>query len=126
LQFLIMLCLASAILGGCLFDCGDTINLEKTSPEQKYVATVFERDCGATTDYSTIVVLRRFKRSFDPESGRIFIVKGRVPVTLTWTDPNRLLVKCPECAPEGEMNKPQDKVFKREKEWNGVSISYAR
>jgi len=125
LQAPTMLCFAAAILAGCLIDCGDTINLEKTSPAQKYVATVFERDCGATTDYSTIVVLRRFGSSFDPESGRIFIMKGRVPVTLTWADSSSLLITRPECGPEDDRN-VKDKVFKRERKWNGVSISYAR
>ena len=35
MQSPIMLCFVGAILGGCLIDCGDTINLEKVSPEQK-------------------------------------------------------------------------------------------
>ncbi|MEK6280524.1 MAG: hypothetical protein AABN95_09255 [Acidobacteriota bacterium] len=47
---------------GCAFllrsSCENTVRSEIKSPDGKYVVTLFERNCGATTDFSTIVSLR--------------------------------------------------------------------
>ena len=55
---------------GLFGDCGDTVKAEAVSPDGRYVAAVFERDCGATTNYSTNVSLREVRESFDAAVGR--------------------------------------------------------
>jgi hypothetical protein len=122
----LLVCLAmlnGAVLSdaGChkpalVFSCEDTVLKEETSPNRRYTVTVFERDCGATTDYSTIVSVRTFKERFDADKGRIFIVNGREPIVVAWQSETSLTIRCPSCSPE--------QIFKREKMWKGVTISY--
>lgn len=93
--------------------CSDTILAEEKSPDGRYIATLFERDCGATTDFSTIVNLREINSKFDPDDGTIFVVSGRHPVKLIWKSEVELLVICKS----GE-------VFRSEPAWQNIKVSY--
>ncbi len=82
-----------AAMGGCFpvkqmpeFKSADTILSETVSPDRKHVVTVFERDVGATADFSTIVAVRRFAEKFNPERGRVFVASGRHDISVAWTD----------------------------------------
>lgn len=48
-----------AILAGCVNPCNNQIVQEAVSPDGRYAATAFIRDCGATTDFSPQVFLRK-------------------------------------------------------------------
>jgi hypothetical protein len=45
------------------------------SEDDALVATVFERNCGATTDFSSIVNLQNGSAKFDANEGRLFAEK---------------------------------------------------
>lgn len=95
-------------------ECGDTIKAEVSSPDGRYVAAVFERNCGATTDYSTLVTLRETSQPFAPKKqGWVLALSGQVDVTLAWSSDRVIRVG----AEGGE-------VFRKEPTWRDVRISY--
>ena len=47
------------ILSGCSDGCATTPVVSHSSPDRRHYALVFERSCGATTDYSTQVSIVR-------------------------------------------------------------------
>ena len=98
------------------FDCEDAIKTDVKSPDGKYAATLYERDCGATTDFSTIVSLRANGDDFDGEKGRIFVVEGQPQVNLVWQASNAIRIECSQCQSKD--------IFKREVKWQDVNISY--
>ncbi len=97
-------------------DCADTIKSEAKSPDGKYIVTLYERDCGATTDFSTIVNIRASSAKFNGEEGRVLIVKGQPEVLLAWKDNTRLQLECHDCR--------ANDIFKQEKSWKDVIVSY--
>lgn len=73
------------------FECSHSVLREAESPDGRYSATFFERDCGATTAYSSLVSLHESRRQFDPEHAEIvFAVDGRSDIKIYWTS-NRSL-----------------------------------
>lgn len=67
--------------------CHDVVRTESKSPEGQFVASVFERDCGATTGYSTIVSLREAKTSFNAEQDlHAVVLSGKCDVAIHWQD----------------------------------------
>ena len=97
-------------------DCEDTIKIEAKSPDGKYLATYYERDCGATTDFSTIVQLRDSSASFEGDALGSVIVKGQHKLDLVWDDNRKLRLQCHDCRAED--------IFKQEKTWKDIDISF--
>jgi len=94
--------------------CGDTVKTEAVSPGGRYVATVFERNCGATADYSTNVSLREAKESFDPSSQTpVLTVAGQPTIALEWSTETTLAVAVPEA-----------ETFKKLESWRDVRVDY--
>lgn len=121
LMLLILVAFVSPLnLSGCgpstSIQCADEVKSELKSPDGAYVATLYERDCGATTDFSTIVNLRESSAAFNGDDSRIFIVKGQRQVNLVWQEARSLHVECPGCK--------SDDIYKQEKSWRNVNISY--
>ena len=52
--------------------CGNKIVETKISPNQSYKIIVFERNCGATTDFSTQISILKNNQTLENESGNIF------------------------------------------------------
>ena len=89
------------VIGGCgfilssLFDgmCGNEIFQEVYSPDNEYKAVVFQRDCGATTGYSTQISILKAPAKLPNESGNIFAMDGYpdwTEVNINW-ETNRLV-----------------------------------
>ncbi len=76
------------------FDCGVETLQEVTLPEGKYIATLFERNCGATTPYYRIVILRPAATKLDAEKNEdwVFSVKDRPNIQLRWETAHRLAI----------------------------------
>jgi len=84
--------------------CGNQIVTEQVSPNKKYKAVVYVRDCGATTGFSTQVsILRNNKKLRDDESGNVLTLSdhyygqyknyyGGAEVKVMWITNNKLLV----------------------------------
>src|SRR4051812_7395464 len=98
---IIVIALSLLGLSGCGFflasTCTDTIKTEVKSPDGNYAATLYERDCGATTDFSTIVNIRAGSSKFNSDENVIFVAKGTHKVNLMWNDGKSLHIECIEC-----------------------------
>jgi hypothetical protein len=98
--------------------CEDTIKAEAKSPDGKYTATIYERDCGATTDFSTILNLRESSAKFNGDALGPIVVKSQHTIDIVWDGNTRLRLQCNDCQPE--------QIFKEEMRWKNVEISLGR
>jgi len=66
--------------------CGNELLSESKSPGGKYIAAVFERNCGATTPYVRVVSLRSAGKEFDPDNfdDWVFSIRGQAEITAKW------------------------------------------
>lgn len=109
----LLLCSCAPDLVG---ECADIVRHEEVSPARDYVATVFERDCGATTDFSTQVVIRAAAQRFDSSKAMpIFVAKGRPEITLVWGAKDALTI-----SPQGMVEEP----FTKLERWQDIKITY--
>ncbi len=105
--FIILGVLVVVAIGGLyyLFSsmCANQVLSETTSPDGKYKAIVFERDCGASTDFSTQVSIIPSHSSIGNTSGNLFSVDsnhgastpgpgGGPDVKVYWRSPEELVV----------------------------------
>ncbi len=56
--------------------CGNEISQEVFSPDGEYKAVVFQRDCGATTGFSTQISIMRATDELPNKPGNIFVMDG--------------------------------------------------
>jgi hypothetical protein len=78
------------IVTGCSPLCGEDVVADKASPDGKFVAVTFARNCGATTPFVTHVNLRaaneRFNAGWDGtiRKSEILSVRNLEPVEIVW------------------------------------------
>jgi hypothetical protein len=104
------------LFSGCMIvgTCGERIILTAPSPNRQRTATVLERNCGATTDYSTLVFLTDSDQtSREDSSDMILSLSGVYPITLTWLSDTRLAVGFPDV-----------ESFTQRETWQDVQIEY--
>ena len=76
--------------------CGNQIHKEYISPNKSLKAVVFQRDCGATTGFSTQISILGMNKELDNEGGNIFIIDGHpdnVAPILNWTNDKQLNIQ---------------------------------
>lgn len=97
--------------------CGNEIFQEALAPDGRFKAVLFQRDCGATTNFSTQISLISPNEELPNEGGNIFIVNGRpedTNIEISWLGPENLLIR--HAAELADNNK--------EKFYKGITISY--
>lgn len=99
---------------GC---CSNTVIYQRFSPDRMLVATLFDRDCGATTDFSTMISVTRNTQSFADESALFLVAKGQKNISLKWVGPRTLYVECAGCT--------ASTVFKQIKSQDGIEVKYS-
>ena len=75
--------------------CGNDIHVQILSPDKRSKAVVFQRDCGATTSFSTQLSIINASDELPNERGNIFSIKGhpqQVAPTITWQDDKTLRI----------------------------------
>ena len=87
-----------------LFGCGGEIYETAQSPDKTLTAYAFQRDCGATTGFSTFVIVRLSSEKLDltedlVEDEIVFVADGNYKSRLRWTNLNRLQVTFSEYGP---------------------------
>jgi hypothetical protein len=93
--------------------CGSELNQTAESPDGKYVAYVYTRDCGATTQYSHHLTVLKKGVDLDPaDKGNVLITYGEI--SMAWKDATHLSV-----SKSGATH-----TFKEEKRYKGVTIQY--
>lgn len=83
--------LISFVLFGCSDSCVNTTKQDVRSPDGKYVATAFIRDCGATTDFSPQVHLRLAGENL-AQTGNVFVGDHSDKIRLEWLSASHLVV----------------------------------
>jgi hypothetical protein len=81
------------LLVACGNPCGNTIKGAATSPDGKYVATAFIRNCGATTSFSPQVYLGPAGGAVS-DVGNIFIGNHTDQIQVKWLSPTNLVIYC--------------------------------
>lgn len=98
--------LAASSLQGCMFLCEHDVTVRAPSPDGEWLAAAYVRNCGATTGFTTHVVIMEKGEKPDP-SGDIFVAEagtarrsshGGPQVQLRWLAPDRLRVSYGEGA----------------------------
>jgi hypothetical protein len=105
--------------------CANEMITEVRAPDGKHKVVVFQRDCGATTGFSTQLSLLRSGGALDNDPGNIFVADtnhGAAPaglrdgpsVNVTWIDSDSLEVKF----------HPKARIFVANKQAIGKQIFY--
>ena len=69
--------------------CGNEVFQEVYSQDKQYKVVVFERDCGATTAFSTQISLLKARQEYSNISGNIFQMEGHpndTKIQVEWKD----------------------------------------
>lgn len=111
-------------LGGL---CGNKVLAEAVSPDQRLKGVVFQRDCGATTGFSTQVSIIGAQDALPNASGNVFTAddnRGAVPtsaaggpvVQVRWASGRALVITHHAGA----------RVFTQKEAVSGVAVAYER
>lgn len=95
--------------------CGNTVIREVLSPEKGHKAVIFQRNCGATTGYSTQVSVLPARKILPNEGGNIFVVdEGDGDITVHWINLTQLKIIYDHRA----------RIFNKQTQYYLVSIVY--
>jgi len=106
--------------------CANEVLAVYHSPNNKLRAVIFQRDCGATTGFSTQVSVLSSAEALENKGGNIFVADtnhGAAPagrgggpeLQVVWLSDNRLQIQYNKLV----------RIFRAEKESDGVEIEYA-
>lgn len=105
-------------VGNCDFTnlspCAEEFQSYAYSPDGRYTAAVYERNCGATTDYSTVVRLSEADSNV-ANGDVIFLISGSKEVVAEWKNVSVLELGCSDCR--------QNDIFVQEAAWKSVMIT---
>ena len=116
----VALVLASFSTTACSSACGNRIVERIASPDKTKTLYIFERDCGATTDFVTHVAVLDYSSSFDNSTvSNVFAAdsnRGKVDLTVRarWISPSTVKITYPSGS----------RVYNRAADANGVHVSY--
>ena len=102
--------------------CSEDFKFQTFSPDRRYVADVFDSNCGATSSVVRHVNLRLSTEGLSPDArglinnGLVLAVKHRPDIKLNWETPKSLLIECAGCTDEA--------IYRQEKQWQDVTINY--
>lgn len=107
--------LAAAVLWyAAASSCANSSIAEYLAPGGRIKAVVFERDCGATTGFSTQVSLLSIGESLRNESGNLFVADHAGSIRVSWRPDTQLRVE----------HHAKARLFKTEPKYQNVSIEY--
>lgn len=107
--------------------CSEEQVAEAYSPDEKYLARAFVRNCGATTGYLTHVNLHPYWSWFNTEwvgtirQGQVFANTCYSDVKLVWLSNSNLEIQYESCS-KGLNDRRT--VTMRENSWDEISITY--
>ena len=94
--------------------CVNTIVASSGSPDGRWKVVLFERNCGATTGFSSQISLIDASNELKNKSGNIYISEGRPEgYSLNWKSDNSV-----------EITGARGKNYIKEAELNGVHFTY--
>src|SRR5438093_10697125 len=103
-HFLALLLVCVIPLSSCDLGCENEEVKRVPSPDGRFEAVVFQRDCGASTDFSTQISIVRARSSIPHDGGNIFVADcdhgrapaadwGGPPAAVQWADSRTLVVE---------------------------------
>jgi hypothetical protein len=106
--------------------CGNEVIAEYPSPSTKHRVVVFERNCGATTGFSTQASILGIEEALENEGGNVFAAdtdRGAAPsgpgggpsLSVTWETEDSVAFSY----------HPKTRVFRKEPEIGGVKVIYS-
>lgn len=123
-RLLVPVLLALGQVSACSL-CSNEVSKEIPSPNGGFKVVVFQRDCGATTGFSTQISILASTDSPRNSLGNVFTAddnrgaapvdsQGRLRVSIRWASTNRVIIEYPKGS----------RVFKHEDHWKNIVISY--
>jgi len=105
--------------------CENEVISESVNPNQEIKAVIFQRNCGATTGFSTQVSIIEFRDELKNDSGNVFVADtnhGEAPsdknggpkVEAEWIGNNNLKLSY----------HPKARTFTKVSTYNGIQITY--
>jgi len=88
--------------------CGNEVLQEIDSQDHRYTASVFERNCGATTPFVRIVSLRATGKRFDTEAkdNWVLALRGQDALQLRWVNERHLVIGGADRDPKALIRSP--------------------
>ena len=102
-------------ISGCDGGCSNDVVSTMSSPYGTTDVVVFNRGCGATTDFNTQVSIVH-PGAAPSGAGNTLILSGKVPLKIQWLAKSKLSISGLGSA----------KIFKQEQSVAGVSIAYGK
>lgn len=106
--------IGSSCLGGSS-DCSDSVKQIVQSSDGQFAAVEVARDCGATTDYATQVLLQTTADKNTREA--VFIASGTPNIKLSWQE-HSLTIDCSGCQATD--------IFEERALWRDIQIIYTK
>jgi hypothetical protein len=107
--------------------CANNVVAEYPSPDRTHKVVVFQRDCGATTDFSTQASLLASAETLPNEGGNLFVADtnhGTAPAA-SWGGPT-LAVQWSGSTSVVLEHDPKVRTFKSESHHGEVAVSYVQ
>jgi len=95
---LVLLVAAAVIVTTNCGLCSNQLVRATRSPDGSVEATWYVRNCGATTDFSTMVSVHQPNASYTDDSALVFVAKGKYDLKLSWAGPRELAIDCQGCS----------------------------
>jgi hypothetical protein len=95
--------------------CANSVLTESVAPSGRLKAVVFERDCGATTNFSTQVSILPASETLSNEGGNVFVADRVGGIRLSWRSDAQLRIE----------HHANARLFKTETLYKNVGIEYA-
>lgn len=111
----------SAVIALALFTsscglCSDEVLQQQSSPDSTLIATSLVQECGATTNFSSIVSLHGRASRFDDDAALVFVIEGRHSPVLNWPGDRSLQIRCEDC--------DQRNIFRQVSILGGVRVQF--
>lgn len=105
--------LATAALPACRVRCENQIQQQLPSPDHRFQAILFSRECGATTRQNSQISILSEKTKLPDDGANVFI-SDRQDLTLYWSGENTLHI----------VRDPAVRAYKSEPRVGGVAVVY--
>ncbi|MDX1920814.1 MAG: DUF5412 family protein [Candidatus Caenarcaniphilales bacterium] len=107
--------------------CSNEVIQSVISPDKKYKLVIFNRNCGATTGFSTQISILNKNFSLKNEGGNIFIADDNhgevlltknkaLPIQVTWVSDREVFIKYGE----------KVRTFQKKDRFKGIKINYSQ
>ena len=102
-------------------DCSNEVSQVITSPDQQLSAVLFNRGCGATTDFNSQISIIKADSPLPAKAGNVLIIDGHPNdnrLHIEWSDNKNLIIR----------NLPDSRAYLKAEQWREnstqVSIKY--